>query len=95
MDLTPEEIQHITQLTRIKVKKDELEEYRTQLSIILEYFEILQEVDTDGVPHTGSITDKNNVMRDDKPETSLPSEQALANAPNREDDYFRVHAVLD
>lgn len=95
MGLTPEEIQHITQLARIKVKKDDLEEYRTQLSIILEYFEILQEVDTDGVPHTGSVTGNSNVMRDDKPETSLPSKQVLANAPNREDDYFRVHAVLD
>ena len=95
MNLTPDEVQHITLLARVGLDLEELERYRTQLSDILEHFQVLQEVDTEGVSPTGSSVLQESVMRDDEPADSLSSEEVLANAPNREDDYFRVRAVLE
>ena len=95
MSLTPDEVQHITLLARVRLDPEELERYRTQLSAILEHFQVLQEVDTEGVSPTGSSVLQESVMRDDEPADSLSKEDVLANAPNREDDYFRVRAVLE
>ncbi|MCZ6614282.1 MAG: Asp-tRNA(Asn)/Glu-tRNA(Gln) amidotransferase subunit GatC [Chloroflexi bacterium] len=95
MSLTPDEVQHITLLARVRLDPEELERYRTQLSAILEHFQVLQDVDTEGVSPTGSSVLQESVMRDDEPADSLSSEDVLANAPNREDDYFRVRAVLE
>ena len=95
MSLTPDEVQHITLLARVSLDPEELERYRTQLSAILEHFQVLQKVDTEGVSPTGSSVLQESVMRDDEPADSLSSEDVLANAPNREDDYFRVRAVLE
>ena len=53
MSLTPEEVQHIALLARLGLTPEELERDRTQLSDILEQFQVLQEVDTEGVPPTG------------------------------------------
>ena len=95
MSLTPDEVQHITLLARVRLDPEELERYRTQLSAILEHFQVLQEVDTESVSPTGSSVLQESVMRDDEPADSLSREDVLANAPNREDDYFRVRAVLE
>ena len=95
MSLTPDEVQHITLLARVRLDPEELERYRTQLSAILEHFQVLQEVDTEGISPTGSSVLQESVMRDDEPADSLSREDVLANAPNREDDYFRVRAVLE
>ena len=56
---------------------------------------VLQEVDTQDVPPTGHSVAMQNVMRDDDTAAPMPSEDTLANAPLREDDFFRVKAVLD
>ena len=95
MSLTPDEVQHITLLARVRLDPEELERYRIQLSAILEHFQVLQEVDTEGVSPTGSSVLQESVMRDDEPADSLSREDVLANAPYREDDYFRVRAVLE
>ena len=95
MSLTSEEIQHIALLARVGLTPEELERYRSQLENILDNFQALQEVDTEGVPPTGHSVPLESVMREDEPEPSLPREDTLANAPRREDDYFRVRAVLE
>jgi len=95
MSLTPEEVQHIALLARLGLTPEELERDRTQLSDILEQFQALQDVDTEGVLPTGHSMPLENVMRDDIALASLSKEDVLANAPNREEDYIRVRAVLD
>jgi aspartyl-tRNA(Asn)/glutamyl-tRNA(Gln) amidotransferase subunit C len=52
-------------------------------------------VDTEGVPPTAHTLPLHNVFRDDEPAPSMDAEETLANAPQREDDLFRVRAVLD
>ncbi len=71
------------------------EKFREQLSVILENFEVLQEVDTANVPPTAQAVALNNVFRDDEITPSLDRESVLANAPQQEDGHFRVRAVLE
>jgi aspartyl-tRNA(Asn)/glutamyl-tRNA(Gln) amidotransferase subunit C len=66
-----------------------------QLSNILENFEILNKVDTDGVPPTAQPNALTNVLKDDVVKPSLPQDEVLANAPQRDGDYIRVKVVLE
>ncbi len=95
MSLTPEEVRHIATLARVGLTDDEVSRFQSQLSQILEYFQRLQEVDTEGVPPTAHTLAMHNVMRDDEPQPSLDKEDVLANAPQRENDLFRVRAILE
>ena len=70
------------------------EHYRQQLSDILEHFETLKQVDTSTVPPTASVLPLRTVMREDAVRPSLPTKDALANAPDQADGYFRVRAVF-
>jgi aspartyl-tRNA(Asn)/glutamyl-tRNA(Gln) amidotransferase subunit C len=95
MKLSREEVQHIARLARLGMTEAELERFREQLSNILENFEILQQVDTTDVPPTAQAIPLQNVVRDDKVAPSLPPDDVLANAPQREGELFRVKAVLE
>jgi aspartyl-tRNA(Asn)/glutamyl-tRNA(Gln) amidotransferase subunit C len=95
MKLSREEVQHIARLARLGMTETELERFREQLSNILENFEILQQVDTSDVPPTAQAIPLQNVVRDDKVAPSLPPDDVLANAPQKEGELFRVKAVLE
>jgi aspartyl-tRNA(Asn)/glutamyl-tRNA(Gln) amidotransferase subunit C len=95
MKLSREEIRHLATLVRLGISDDEVDRFGEQLSDILEAFEVLQQVDTTDVPPTAHSIALESVMREDVSAPSLPEEDVLANAPNREDDYFRVRAVLE
>ena len=95
MALTSDEVRHIALLARVGMTDDEVEVMREQLSGILEHFQVLQRVDTDGVEPTAHSVETHAVLRDDEPRDSVPKGDALANAPHRDGDYVRVRAVLD
>jgi aspartyl-tRNA(Asn)/glutamyl-tRNA(Gln) amidotransferase subunit C len=95
MKLSREEVQHIALLARLGVTDAELERFREQLSNILENFQILQQVDTTDVPPTAQPIPLQNVTKDDKVTPSLPPDDVLANAPQKEGEFFRVKAVLE
>ncbi len=95
MPLTPEEVRHNARLARVGLSGDEVSRFQNQLSQILDYFERLQEVDTENVPPTAHTLAMHNVMRDDEPHPSIDKEEVLANASQREDDHFRVRAILE
>ncbi len=95
MELTSEEVLHIARLARLGLTKTEVDSLSEQLSNILEYFEVLRQVDTTDVPPTTQSIDLLNVLKSDEVETSLPQSQVLANAPRKEGDFFRVRAVLE
>ena len=95
MKLSREEVKHIALLARLGVDEADLEKFSEQLSNILENFEILQRVDTTGVPPTSHPVDLNNVIRDDDVAPSFAPGEILANAPQEEDGCFRVRAVLE
>ena len=95
MKLSREEVLHIARLARVALTEAEITRMSEQLSNLLEHFEVLQQVDTEGVPPTAQSVALQSVMRDDVVAPSLAQEDVLANAPRREDDCFRVRAVLE
>ncbi len=95
MSITPEEVRHIARLARVGLSDDEVARLQGQLSQILDYFQRLQQVDTGDLPPTAHTLALHNVMRDDEPKPSFDKEEVLANAPQREEDLFRVRAVLE
>ena len=95
MKLSREEVLHIARLARVGLTESEINRLSEQLSHILENFEVLQQVDTTGVPPTTQSIALRSVVRDDEEAPSFPANDVLANAPRREGDYFRVRAVLE
>ena len=95
MRLTNEEVRHIALLARVAMTDDEIEMMRDQLSNILDHFDVLQQVDTEGVEPTGHSVDLETVMREDVVAPSRAKEDMLSNVPMREDDFVRVRAVLE
>ena len=95
MKLSRQEVLHIALLARLGLTEAEMNRLREQLSDILENFEILQQVDTTDVPPTAQSIALQNVVKDDEVAASLPENEILANAPRREENFFRVRAVLE
>jgi aspartyl-tRNA(Asn)/glutamyl-tRNA(Gln) amidotransferase subunit C len=95
MPIDRDEVLHIARLARVGLSEEDVHRFQEQLSQILDYFQVLQELDTSEVPPTSHVLPLQNVMRDDEPGTSLPSQEVLANAPQREGDFFKVRAVFE
>ena len=95
MALTREQVKHIATLARVGMTEADLERFGHQLSQILEHFQVLNQVDTSNVPPTSHSVDVASVMRNDGVKPSFPADDVLANAPKREEGFFRVMAVLE
>lgn len=95
MKLSLAEVEHIATLARLKLTEEELEQYRQQLSAILEHVARLQELDTTGIPPTSSVLPDRSVLREDQPREGLTLDEALLNAPVKMKDQFRVPPVLE
>ncbi len=93
--LTPEEVRHVAMLARLGLSEDEVETFREQLGQVLEYIDVLQQVDTSPVPSTAQVLSHANVMRPDVARPSLSTAEVLANAPEDEGGFFRVPAVME
>lgn len=94
-EFSAEQVRHLASLVRIELTPAEVEEFRTELASILSHIDALAEIDTVGVAPTNNGADLLNVQAVDSARPASPREEMLANAPQREDEYFRVHAVLD
>jgi len=95
MKITREEVEHVARLARLELTEEEKEQMRAQLDSILRYMEKLNELDTTAVEPTSHAIPMVNVMREDELRPSLPQEEALANAPDRQDVFFRVPRIIE
>lgn len=95
MALSREQVLHIAELARLKLTDKETDLFVEQLSAILDYAQQLNDLDTDAIPPTAQVLSLRNVMREDEPQPCLTPDEALANAPARQDDYFQVRAILE
>jgi len=95
MKLERDAVLHIAKLARVELTDAEIESFREQLSEILTHFDVLKSVDTEGVEPTAHTLPLRNVFADDVARPSLPQDDVLALAPNTEDGYLRVRAVLE
>ncbi|NJD56572.1 MAG: Asp-tRNA(Asn)/Glu-tRNA(Gln) amidotransferase subunit GatC [Nitrospirae bacterium] len=88
-------IDHLARLARLKLTEDEKPLYGEQLEGILHYMETLNGLDTTGIEPTSHVISLSNVMRDDTASPSLSREEALRNAPDRTDAFYRVPKIIE
>ena len=89
------DVEHVARLARLALTDAEIERMREQLNGILAYIEKLNELDTNAVEPTSHAVPLVNVMRDDEAGPCLPREEALANAPDRAGEFFRVPRIIE
>ena len=94
MSLTTADVEHIAHLARLELTTPEIAQYRRQLSDILDHFDVLAQVDTSAVAPTASVLALRTVMRADAVQPGLSTEDALTNAPDQQDGFFRVPAIF-
>jgi aspartyl-tRNA(Asn)/glutamyl-tRNA(Gln) amidotransferase subunit C len=93
--ITRKEVEHVARLARLELTEEEKDVMTRQLDGILAYVDKLNELDTSRVEPTSHVIPMMNVMRDDVPRPSLGPDEALANAPDREDAFFRVPRIIE
>ena len=89
------QVRYVAKLSRLDLTDGEVKQFSTQLSAIVEYIEKLNELDTENVEPLAHCLPIHNVLREDVVKESLKADEALVNAPEREEDYFKVPKVLD
>ena len=92
--LTREDVEKVAALARLEFTEDEVQEFTQQLGKIVVLVEELNEVDTEGVEEMAHPLDVHTVLRDDAQRSGLSREQALANSPSSDGDFFLVPPVL-
>ena len=95
MKVTKEDLQNVAVLSRLAIPADQEDKYIDQMDKILTYMDNLSELDTENVKPTTYALPMQNVFRMDEVKASLDREAALANAPLKEDGYFKVPKVLE
>jgi aspartyl-tRNA(Asn)/glutamyl-tRNA(Gln) amidotransferase subunit C len=95
MPLSQEQVTHIAELARLALTDEEKARFREQLSAILDYAARLQEVDTSAIPPMSSVLPVDTIMREDAARPGMTPEQILVNAPDQEDNMFRVPVILE
>jgi aspartyl-tRNA(Asn)/glutamyl-tRNA(Gln) amidotransferase subunit C len=94
MALTPETVKQVAALARLRLAETEVELFTRQLNNILNYVEKLNELDTTDVPPMAHVLELNNALREDEVQDCLLLEEALANAPDRQRNFFAVPKII-
>jgi len=89
------QVRKVARLSRLDLTEAEIEEFTGQLSAILDYVEKMNELDTDNVEPLAHCLPVSNVFRADSVKESLGTEKTLANAPQRDGEFFKVPKILD
>lgn len=95
MKISRQDVENVALLSRLEMTAEELDAYAGQLNAILEYADVLNKLDTQGIEPTAHVLPLKNVMRPDAVKPSLPRDEALANAPEAEDGYFKVPKIME
>lgn len=95
MNISKKDVQHVANLSRLSLSDDEISMYTGQLNSILEFVEKLNEIDTTDVKPMSHTLDIINAFREDEVKESITSELALKNAPDSQDDQFKVPTVME
>ena len=88
-------VEYIARLARLSVSEEEKGLFGPQLNNILSYMEKLNELDTKNVEPTSHVLSLSNVMREDMPGDSIPRGDALMNAPDHTDKFYRVPKIIE
>ncbi len=94
MSIPKEQVLHIAKLSRLKLSDIETSAYQEQMGQILTYVQQLDRLNTDSVEPSSHILNLENVVRSDQVDLKLSVEDVFMNAPDTEDDFFRVPQIL-
>lgn len=94
MSLTRAEVEKVSLLARLLLSPEELDTLTAQLGQVVDYMNLLSELDTEGVEPMAHAVEMSNVFRADEVRPSLERSEALANAPHHDDECYLVPAVL-
>ena len=87
------DVEHVAKLARLELTEEEKDKFTKQLGAILEYAQQMNEIDTTGVEPMAHAIPVVNVMREDVPEYRQTKEELMANAPVKENGFFRVPKI--
>jgi len=93
-EIDPQTVRRIARLSRIELADRQVEPLCRQMGSIIEYFDKLQQLDTSNVEPLVHAVEKTNVFGSDQPEPSLSPDQAMANAPHRDGNFYKVPKVI-
>ena len=94
MPVTKKDIEKIAELAQLKFSDEELESFTPQMNEILNYMEKLNELDTENIKPLSHPVEQTNVFREDELKPSITTEDALKNAPSKDDNHFKVPKVI-
>ncbi|OGV22465.1 MAG: asparaginyl/glutamyl-tRNA amidotransferase subunit C [Ignavibacteria bacterium RIFOXYA2_FULL_37_17] len=95
MPVTRKDVEYIAELARLKFKDEELESFTHQLNEILSYVDKLNQLDTENVEPLSHPVENINVFRNDELKQSIAREEALKNAPDSTEEFFKVPKVIN
>lgn len=95
MAISEEQVKHVAKLAKLSFPQEELENFTEQLGKIIDMVELLEEVDTTGVPFTSNVTGTVNVIREDVIVPGMDRDELMKNVPESEDGYIKVPAIID
>ena len=95
MKITQEEVTHVANLSKLAFSPEETAEFATTLSKIVDMVELLNEVDTEGIPVTTTMADRKTVMREDVAVAGDDRDELFKNVPQSENYYIKVPAILE
>ena len=88
--LSRDQVLHVARLARLELSEAEVERFSSELSKVLDYIELIGQLDLSDVPPTSHVVNIENALRADEPRPSLPLEKALESAPDEALGGFRV-----
>jgi aspartyl-tRNA(Asn)/glutamyl-tRNA(Gln) amidotransferase subunit C len=94
MTISRDQVKKVSLLARLALSEEELDRMTAEMGGILEYMDLLSEVDTEGIEPMAHALEVSDFFRADEVRSSLPRQRALANAPNHDDECYLVPAVL-
>ncbi|MEQ9764129.1 Asp-tRNA(Asn)/Glu-tRNA(Gln) amidotransferase subunit GatC [Streptococcus jiangjianxini] len=95
MKISEEEVRHVAKLSKLSFTDQETSEFAQSLTKIVDMVELLNEVDTEGVPVTTTMADRKNVMREDVAKAGQPREELFKNVPEEKDYFIKVPAIFE
>ncbi len=94
MAISIKDVEYVAGLAKLELSEKEKKKFQKELDNIIKYIDQLKEVNTEGIPPTSRVIPMENVLREDEVLKSLSQDEALANAPEKEDGYFKVPKVI-
>ena len=95
MPVSIDQVKHVARLARLNLSPERIVKMTRELTVVLEYIDQLREVDTEGVEPRNRHSAVGDTLRADEVCPSLSQDQALANAPDKDGEFFRVPRVID